>query len=146
MKRKLSTLISWSGLLLLLTVSWLKLSAELPLWILKLVILERVAYVIASRKEISRLLSLDTLYYNYYIFPCHFLQLTKFTKMNVWTHVYYWPNRYPTGPDDPICPREIARLNQTAPIPQWWPVSVISMEIDVVYSAFFILLTVIHLI
>ena len=31
------------------------------------------------------------------------LQLTKFTKMNVWTHFIYWSGKYPTGPDDRIC-------------------------------------------
>lgn len=42
-------------------------------------------------------------------------QLTKFTKMNVWTYVYLWSGKYPKGPGDPMCTRPpLLRLNQTA--------------------------------
>lgn len=34
---------------------------------------------------------------------CKDLDLTKFTKMNVWMYYIYWSDNYPTGPKDPIC-------------------------------------------
>lgn len=42
-------------------------------------------------------------------------QLTKLTKINVWTYVYFWSGKYPKGPDDPMCNRPaLLRRNQTA--------------------------------
>lgn len=47
-----------------------------------------------------------------------FLQLSKFTKMNVWTYVYYWVGKYPVGPQDIMCSERTYRYkdadNQTA--------------------------------
>ncbi|XP_020617098.1 uncharacterized protein LOC110055061 [Orbicella faveolata] len=34
---------------------------------------------------------------------CKDLDLTKFTKMNVWAYFFYWSGSYPTGPDDASC-------------------------------------------
>ena len=42
-----------------------------------------------------------------------YLQLTKFTKMNVWVYYLYWSNKYPVGPDDPICRVATMKRNQT---------------------------------
>ena len=42
-----------------------------------------------------------------------FLQLTKFTKMNVWVYYLYWSNKYPVGPDDPVCRVATIKRNQT---------------------------------
>ena len=42
-----------------------------------------------------------------------YLQLTKFTKMNVWVYYLYWSNKYPVGPDDPMCRVATMKRNQT---------------------------------
>ncbi|CAH3046921.1 unnamed protein product, partial [Porites lobata] len=34
---------------------------------------------------------------------CKDLDVTKFTKMNVWVHYIYWSKKYPQNPDNPIC-------------------------------------------
>ncbi|XP_031565547.1 uncharacterized protein LOC116300761 [Actinia tenebrosa] len=34
---------------------------------------------------------------------CKDLDLSKFTKMNVWFYYIYWSNAYPKDPNDPIC-------------------------------------------
>ena len=44
---------------------------------------------------------------------CLLSQLVKFTKMKVWMYVLYWVNKYPTGPDDPICMSQAKKRNQT---------------------------------
>ncbi|XP_078345067.1 uncharacterized protein LOC144630573 [Oculina patagonica] len=53
---------------------------------------------------------------------CKDLDLTKFTKMNVWTHFIYWSDKYPTGPNDRICtsPGKLKR-NVTAEVFQPFP-------------------------
>ena len=48
-----------------------------------------------------------------YIYLFIYLQLTKFTKMNVWVYYLYWSNKYPVGPDDPICRVATMKRNQT---------------------------------
>ncbi|XP_078356069.1 uncharacterized protein LOC144640885, partial [Oculina patagonica] len=47
---------------------------------------------------------------------CKDLDLTKFTKMNVWTHFFYWSDQYPTGPDDRICRSPGNKRNVTADV------------------------------
>ena len=53
----------------------------------------------------------SVLHPNHYVFI--YLQLTKFTKMNVWVYYLYWSNKYPVGPDDPICRVATMKRNQT---------------------------------
>ena len=48
-----------------------------------------------------------------FIYIFIYLQLTKFTKMNVWVYYLYWSNKYPVGPDDPICRVATMKRNQT---------------------------------
>ena len=48
-----------------------------------------------------------------FIYLFIYLQLTKFTKMNVWVYYLYWSNKYPVGPDDPICRVATMKRNQT---------------------------------
>ena len=48
-----------------------------------------------------------------FIYLSIYLQLTKFTKMNVWVYYLYWSNKYPVGPDDPICRVATMKRNQT---------------------------------
>ena len=50
---------------------------------------------------------------SYYNIDMIFLQLTKFTKMNVWVYYLYWSNKYPVGPDDPVCRVATIKRNQT---------------------------------
>ena len=48
-------------------------------------------------------------------FPSSFLQLTKFTQMNVWTHYVFWDGEYPKGPDDIVCRKsQQKKRNETA--------------------------------
>ena len=43
------------------------------------------------------------------------LQLTKFTKMNVWTHYVFWNGEYPNGPNDIVCRKsQQKKRNETA--------------------------------
>ncbi|XP_078344954.1 uncharacterized protein LOC144630471 [Oculina patagonica] len=49
---------------------------------------------------------------------CKDLDLTKFTKMNVWTQFFYWSDQYPTGSDDRICRSPRNKRNATAAIVQ----------------------------
>ena len=48
-----------------------------------------------------------------FIYLFIYLQRTKFTKMNVWVYYLYWSNKYPVGPDDPICRVATMKRNQT---------------------------------
>ena len=48
-----------------------------------------------------------------FIYLFIYLQLTKFTKMNVWVYYLYWSNKYPVGPDDPMCRVATMKRNQT---------------------------------
>jgi len=49
---------------------------------------------------------------------CKDLDLTKFTKMNVWMHVYYWAGQYPTGPDDRTCRVQSKKRDEAVIDPQ----------------------------
>jgi len=49
---------------------------------------------------------------------CKDLDLTKFTKMNVWMHVYYWAGQYPTGPDDHTCRVQSKKRDEAVIDPQ----------------------------
>ena len=62
----------------------------------------------------------DVLPSNHYSFI--YLQLTKFTKMNVWVYYLYWSNKYPVGPDDPICRVATMKRNQTEIDEETFPV------------------------
>ena len=33
--------------------------------------------------------------------------------MNVWVYYLYWSNKYPVGPDDPVCRVATIKRNQT---------------------------------
>ena len=70
---------------------------------------------------------------NHYLFIYLFiyLQLTKFTKMNVWVYYLYWSNKYPVGPDDPICRVATMKRNQTKIDEEEFPI--VSDEISAEY-------------
>ncbi|KAL9957971.1 hypothetical protein ACROYT_G034931 [Oculina patagonica] len=44
---------------------------------------------------------------------CKDLDLTKFTKMNVWAYFFYWSGSYPKGPDDASCRSPSEKRTQT---------------------------------
>lgn len=73
-----------------------------------------VYQVCKTRKGPFLLIFLSTAFILISIFSmCLISQLAKFTKMNVWMYVLYWVNKYPTGPDDPICMSQAKKRNQT---------------------------------
>ena len=41
--------------------------------------------------------------------------------MNVWVYYLYWSNKYPVGPDDPVCRVATIKRNQTEIIKQQIP-------------------------
>ena len=61
-------------------------------------------------------------YLQIFIYLFIYLQLTKFTKMNVWVYYLYWSNKYPVGPDDPICRVATMKRNQTEVDEEKFPV------------------------
>jgi len=52
---------------------------------------------------------------------CQDLDLTKFTKMNVWANFFYWADHYPTGPDDRICRAPSERRHKTPSLVHYFP-------------------------
>ena len=66
-----------------------------------------------------------------FIYLFIYLQLTKFTKMNVWVYYLYWSNKYPVGPDDPICRVATMKRNQTKIDEEEFPI--VSDEISAEY-------------
>ena len=42
--------------------------------------------------------------------------------MNVWVYYLYWSNKYPVGPDDPICRVATMKRNQTEVDEEKFPV------------------------
>ena len=41
--------------------------------------------------------------------------------MNVWVYYLYWSNKYPVGPDDPVCRVATIKRNQTEIVKQQIP-------------------------
>ncbi|XP_078383070.1 uncharacterized protein LOC144665665 [Oculina patagonica] len=59
---------------------------------------------------------------------CKDLNRKLFTRMNVWTTYMYWPESYPTGPDDDDCVASKRNATSAAHIPMSKPLSTLKNE------------------